>query len=131
MTLTIDPEFRSICPPLSTEEYEQLETNLLAEGCRDPLVVWQEEGVLLDGYNRLTLCQEHAIPFEVTQLSLPNRAMATNWVINNQLGRRNLTEENKSYLRGKRYNLEKRQDGGHGDQKSEDHNDSPMAQNLA
>src|SRR5437899_2985369 len=32
--------------------------------------------------------------------------------------RRDLTGEQKSYLRGKRYQQEKRQDGGHGDQKS-------------
>jgi hypothetical protein len=32
---------------------------------------------------------------------------AMNWIINNQLGRRNVTPEQASYLRGKRYNMEK------------------------
>ena|SRR2546426_1381663 len=107
--LTIDPEFHALCPPLSAEEYTQLEANLLAEGCQEPLVVWQEAGVLLDGHNRYALCQAHALPFDVHARSLPSREDAINWIINNQLGRRNLTEEQKSYLRGKRYNREKKQ----------------------
>jgi hypothetical protein len=56
---------------------------------------------------------------------------AINWMIALQLGRRNLTPEQKSYLRGKRYNLEKRKDQGHGDQKSGDQNEPPIAQKLA
>jgi hypothetical protein len=55
-----------------------------------------------------------------------------NWIIANQLTRRNLAPEQKSYLQGKRYNLEKRQDGGHGDQKSAPENQGPMtAERLA
>jgi len=38
--LTIDPEFQSLIPPLAPEELAQLEANILADGCRDPLVVW-------------------------------------------------------------------------------------------
>jgi hypothetical protein len=38
-------------------------------------------------------------------------AAAVNWVIANQLGRRNLTPEQKSYLRGKRYQVEKKAKG--------------------
>src|SRR2546425_6224827 len=78
---------------------------------REPLVVWQEAGVLLDGHNRYALCQAHALPFDVHALSLPSREDAINWIINNQLGRRNLTEAQKSYLRGKRYQQEKKREG--------------------
>lgn len=38
--ILIDSEFQAIIPPLSAEERAQLEANLLADGCRDPLVVW-------------------------------------------------------------------------------------------
>jgi hypothetical protein len=112
MTLTIDPEFRRLCPPLSDDEYAQLEANLLAEGCREPFIVWEQEDILLDGHNRHKICQEYAVAFTVYPLSLPSREDAINWIINNQLGRRNLTAEQKSYLRGKRYNQEKHQHGG-------------------
>jgi hypothetical protein len=111
VSVAIDPEFQSLCPPLSADEYQQLEANLLAEGCREPLVLWAEAGVLLDGHNRYAICQDHAIRFDVYPLSLPNREDAINWVINNQLGRRNLTAEQKSYLRGKRYQHEKKREG--------------------
>src|SRR5262249_10157312 len=106
---TIDPDFQALISPLSDDELTQLEANLRAEGCRDPLVEWEEEGGLLDGHHRYDICQKHDLPFEVHRLSLPSREAAINWIINNQLGRRNLTPEQQSYLRGKRYNLEKKQ----------------------
>jgi hypothetical protein len=109
MAVMIDPEFRSLCPPLSEEEYQQLQANLLADGCRDPLVVWEEEGLLLDGHNREKICRAHALDYAVHPLSLSSREEAVNWIIGNQLGRRNLTPEQKSYLRGKRFNQQKQQ----------------------
>ena len=52
------------------EELQRLELSLLEEGCRDPLVVWKEQGILLDGHNRLALCQRHSIPFQRTFVEL-------------------------------------------------------------
>lgn len=105
--LKIDNEFSALIPRLTEEEFIQLEKNILDEGCRDPLVLWND--VLIDGHNRYTICQKHNIEFKTTQLEFENRELVYNWIIENQLGRRNLTEEQKSYLRGKRYNREKRQ----------------------
>jgi hypothetical protein len=59
-------------------------------------------------------------------LALESREDAMRWMINNQLGRRNLTVEQKSYLRGQRDNLETRQDLGHGPQKASGENPRPM-----
>jgi N6-adenosine-specific RNA methylase IME4 len=39
--MIIDSEFKALIPPLAPEELAQLEANILADGCRDPLVVWQ------------------------------------------------------------------------------------------
>ncbi len=36
-SLIIDPQFKNLIPPLQRTEYLQLEENLLADGCRDPL----------------------------------------------------------------------------------------------
>ena len=66
-------------------------------------------------------------PFKTRRLQFTDRNEAKNWIINNALGRRNLTEDQKSYLRGKRYNETKRADGGHGDQKSGGHCVRPIA----
>jgi len=182
--IDIDSEFKALIPPLSSEEFTQLEANILADGCRDPLVVWavppsekcphcgsgykraenevfgrtftefheetycedsyadesmwicdqdddecdEVEGsfILLDGHNRYEICQQHGVEFSTVDLELPDRQAAINWIINNQLGRRNLHPDQASYLRGKRYNGEKRQDGGHGDQKSGNQIDNPI-----
>lgn len=131
MSLVIDPEFQALCPPLLPEEREQLEASLLAEGCRDPLCVWEGDvgSLLLDGHNRYILCTQHNIPFETQEIELATREEAINWIIANQLGRRNLTPEQKSYLRGKRYNLEKKPQGG--DHKSKYKNDTLIREKLA
>jgi hypothetical protein len=53
--MKIDKEFQSLIVPLAQDELALLEKNILADGCRDPLVVWKEEGLLLDGHNRFQL----------------------------------------------------------------------------
>lgn len=105
----IDPEFKKLIPALAGDEYSQLEANIVADGCRDPLTVWEEEGLLLDGHNRFEICKRYGIEHETAYVSLDSRQHAINWIINNQLGRRNVTPEQASYLRGKRYNMEKAQ----------------------
>lgn len=135
LSITIDPEFQSLIPALEPEEYQQLEANLLQEGCRDALCLWfnneEDQHILLDGHNRHAICQRHALPYDVREIALEDRFAAMEWIVANQLGRRNLTPEQKSYLRGKRYNLEKRRDGGHGKQKAVSENQTPLRDKLA
>ena len=73
-------------------------------------MVWQDgpRQVLLDGHVRRAICRARHIAYEKRILELPDRTSAIIWVIENQLGRRNLTPEAQAYLRGRAYNLEKR-----------------------
>ena len=110
--IIIDEEFKALIPPLSKDERNQLEDNLLTYGCRDPLVVWKHHSILLDGHNRHEICTRLDVEFKTVEVDLGSREDALNWLIDNQLGRRNLTPESVSYLRGKRYQAEK--SVGHG-----------------
>jgi hypothetical protein len=92
----IDPEFQSLIAPLKPEERRQLESNLLAEGCRDPLVTWR--GTLLDGHSRLEICVRLHIPYRTSTIELPNREAALLWIESNQLGRRNLTPDQRAAI---------------------------------
>ena len=65
--------------------------------------VWQEEQVLLDGHNRYALCTKHGLSYDTATTSLPDLDAAKAWMLKHQLGRRNLTPEQMSYLRGKQY----------------------------
>jgi len=103
----VDPEFDALCPRQTPEEESLLESSLATEGCRDAITIWQETGLVLDGHTRLRKCRELRIEFATRGLSFPDRNAALNWIIANQLGRRNLSDEQKSYLRGKRYQAEK------------------------
>lgn len=102
-TLKIDPEFKNLIPPLSSEEKLQLQANLKEFGCLDPLIVWLSQDILLDGHNRYEICMTEQIPYKIMEIDLPNRQAAISWIANHQLGRRNITPETASYLRGKRY----------------------------
>ena len=104
-SLIIDPQFKNLIPLLQRTEYLQLEENLLADGCRDPLVVWR--GTLVDGHNRYEICMRHRIPFSVTEVDFYCREEAIAWICANQLGRRNLSEGTRKYLIGKQYDSEK------------------------
>ena len=106
MQIQIDPEFQSLIPPLTADERQQLEANVLADGCRDPLVVWR--GLLLDGHNRFAICQTHGLHYETHEIELPDRAAAADWVDANQLGRRNLTPDQVFWLVGRRYERTKK-----------------------
>ena len=98
MPIRLDREFQGLIPPLSDEELAQLEANLLADGCRDPLVVWQEEGILLDGHHRREICRAHGLELSVATVSLPDREAAELWIEENQLGRRNLTDDQRAAI---------------------------------
>ena len=118
MNLRIDPEFESRIPPLTDDEFQQLEENILADGVIiSPIVVW--EGVVIDGHNRFRIVEKHPhISFTTCERQFENRYEALAWICKNQLGRRNLTFQQKKYLIGKQYDSEKASHGG--DRKSEE-----------
>ena len=108
INLKIDPEFHKQIPPLTDDEYKQLEENILKEGkLLSPLIVWNS--TLVDGHNRYAILQKHPeIYFSTMPLRFENREEAIAWICRNQLGRRNLSPEQKRYLLGKQYEAEKK-----------------------
>lgn len=92
--IKIDKEFEALIPPLSSDEFQQLEANIMKDGIRDPLVVWpQDDGtdILIDGHNRWKISARHSgIRFELVKMKFVDRYEAIEWIANNQLGRRNL-----------------------------------------
>ena len=189
--IQIDNEFKSLIPPLSAEERAQLEANIVADGCRDPLVLWampthtvdyseeqdgsdvetffwneaeivsswdekngdesyrqwrDEDGgllelfedewpcILIDGHNRYEICTRLELPFETVFKDFAGRDDAIEWMEDNQLGRRNLKPDAFTYLLGRKYNRQKKSQGGdRGNQYvAKDQNDTlPTADKLA
>lgn len=94
--LQIDKEFKALIPPLSPDEYRQLEENILQDGIRDALVTWH--GVLIDGHNRYEIAQAHGLTYDVQEMNFSDRADAERWIILNQFGRRNISAYDRGIL---------------------------------
>jgi len=97
MNITVNEELLAYIDPLTPDEHEALERSLLAEGCRDALVLWGE--VLVDGHNRHSICTRHGIPFNTVQ----NTAFKTLddvhlWMIDQHLGRRSVSDFQRGVL---------------------------------
>ncbi len=115
-------ELKNLIPPLLEIEFLALRENLQKHGCKDPLKVWQTNNqtigisdnpedivyVLIDGHNRFQLCNELQIPFNIQVDNFESIIEVRNFMIDFQLSRRNITPQQASYLRGIRYNTEKK-----------------------
>ena len=110
MNIKVDAELKALIPPLSKQEREQLEQNIIENGCRDPLVVWN--GLIVDGHNRYEICTRLGIDYKVVEIDLQDRNAVEDWMDANQLGRRNLTPDAFKMLLGRRYNRMKQPLGG-------------------
>ncbi|QDU50278.1 ParB N-terminal domain-containing protein [Gimesia panareensis] len=115
--INIDDDFKILCPELQTDELRRLRENIIKDGeFREPLIVWRSEGILIDGHNRLSVWdnltdderQRIAAP-RINAMDFDSRGAVHNWIISNQLGRRNLDAKQKSYLVGKWYQAEKKE----------------------
>ena len=97
-SLKIDPEFSAQILPLSFEELQQLEQNIIAEGrLLNPIITWN--GYILDGHTRYRILKKHGfIKFEVEEIQLANKYEALAWICKNQLGRRNLSPNERSFF---------------------------------
>jgi len=103
--LEINETIKKIIPPLSSEELRILENNIIRDGCREPICVWKN--TIVDGHNRYGICTKHKIPFDIQDMEFNSFEEMEDWVCVNQLGRRNISEETRKYLIGKRYINEK------------------------
>lgn len=88
--LIIDPEFKELIPPLTAEEYSGLEQSIIAEGCREPIITW--DNIIIDGHNRYRICKAHHLPYKTTSKEFASRDEAKLWMLKNQLSRRNLND---------------------------------------
>jgi len=111
--LTINTRLANLLPPLSADEYAKLEESILAEGVRDPIVVWRMGNVLIivDGHYRYRIAMEHGIPFSVIEMEFEDEDAVCIWIIKNQLGRRNLTDAQRTFHIGELYKLRKKKSG--------------------
>lgn len=129
----IDDEIRSLMRSMTEDEDRRLEIAIKTDGCRDKVTVGLYPGitvpVLIDGHNRVRICRKFRLPYATGKtLKFESRAALKQWVVSNQLARRNLTEEQIAYYLGLKYLIEKE---SHGDaERLENKGSAPSGQNV-
>ncbi|MDD0811962.1 hypothetical protein PSQ20_16515 [Curvibacter sp. RS43] len=97
MDITVNEELLAYIDPLTPDEHAALERSILAEGCRDALVLWGD--VLVDGHNRYGICQKHGLPFNTVQnTQFKSMDDVRLWMIDQHLGRRSLSDFQRGVL---------------------------------
>ncbi|MCF5950091.1 plasmid replication/partition related protein [Xanthomonas perforans] len=97
MNIVVKEELKAYIDPLTPDEHEALERSLLAEGCRDALVLWGD--VLVDGHNRYGICQKHGLPFQTVQNPRFQSMQDVHlWMIEQHLGRRSVSDFQRGVL---------------------------------
>lgn len=94
--IIIDNEFKKLIPPLTPDEFKQLEENIISEGIRDNLIIWNN--ILIDGHNRYEIAQKHGLEFQTMEKEFLDREDVKIWIIKNQFGRRNISAYDRSRL---------------------------------
>jgi hypothetical protein len=130
--LTIDSEFESMGRRLQPEEASLLEQDILEHGCLDPIIVWENhDNIILDGHNRYRICTETGSGFKVRAISLPDREACLEWIDKHQLGKRNLTDVERTVYQGRLYKRRKHKNGGDRKSKSVCQNDKVISTAVA
>ena len=98
--MTIDEEFQKLIPPLTDDEYRQLEENCIKEGIRETILVWDrgDDLVIVDGHNRYQIARKHELKWHYKEMHFDSREAVKEWIILNQFGRRNLSAYDRSIL---------------------------------
>jgi hypothetical protein len=97
VNIVVQEDLKTYIDPLTPDEYDALERSLLAEGCRDALVLWGD--ILVDGHNRFGICQKHGLPFNTVQNTrFRNIEDVHLWMIDQHLGRRSVSDFQRGVL---------------------------------
>ena len=105
--IEIKEEFKKLIPALSAEEYAQLEANILEEGIREPVITWN--GFIIDGHNRFSIAQRFDLDYKTTSKYFSNENLVKIWMLDNQFGKRNLTDAQRYLNRNEKRKLLKAQ----------------------
>jgi len=99
--LKINPAFRDLIPPLADHEREGLEEDIKHFGCQCPITTWN--GFIVDGHHRYEICNRHKLSFKTEEREFEDEKAVMIWMIDNQMGRRNITIAAKIQLAMKKY----------------------------
>lgn len=111
VNIVVNEDLKTYIDPLTAEEHDALERSLLAEGCRDALVLWGD--MLVDGHNRYGICRKHGLPFQTVQnprfRSIEDVHL---WMIDQHLGRRSVSDFQRGVLALRRKEIEAAREAG-------------------
>lgn len=106
LSFDIREEFRDLLPPAEDWRNQELVASIRSFGVLDPLKVWDETNVLLDGHRRVSILEDnpelierHGDP-EVVRLSFASSGEAKAWMIGFQNCRRSVSKVSAAITEG-------------------------------
>jgi len=103
MDLNINEGFRDLIPPLSEYELAGLEEDIKHFGCHSPIITWH--GTIIDGHHRFAICKKHGLSFKTEERQFEDEDAVMIWMIDNQMGRRNINNAEKIRLAMKKIDI--------------------------
>lgn len=106
--IIVNPKFRELLDLPSETERKELESQLIRDGGpRDPITIWKGDGAIVDGHNRYQICIAHNLKFQTREMEFKDEDAVIEFIIENQIGRRNLSPQRAAYFMGLLYNKSK------------------------
>lgn len=131
--VVIDSEFKAKLLPNPAEVVESLESSVRRHGFLDKVRVWKGTNILVDGHTRygLWMNNQELPPPEVEEIEFDSRQAVLEYILENQLSRRNLTPKQAALYRGELYNARKGVRGGTGANQHQPTNTGSVAEEIA
>ena len=127
--LKINERFADTLKPLSADEESELRKSIKADGVIQPIMVWKGHQTIVDGHNRHRIATEEGVPFKTVQRDFPDEDAVIRFILVNQLARRNIPLNDRTYYMGLLYGQRKQtsaareeQGGDTADQMAEEFN---------
>lgn len=116
----IDSEFESFMPQMDTSSFQLLKSDIELRGeVLEPIMLWINNSgrlIVVDGHNRLRAVQQVmegggrvlGVASRFVPVHVETREDVLDWMSDKQLGRRNLTKEERAYYLGRAYRAKKK-----------------------
>lgn len=101
--MEFEPNFKllNLIQPLDDKELDSLKKTILKDGYNEPIFIWH--GMIVYHYEQYLICNSQQLSYFRIELDFDCEEEIIDWICKKELQRKDLTNERRKYLIGKRY----------------------------